>query len=152
MSIKRGYEMPIILTSKFNQEEAEEYLNKAIVGYMKARKIKVANIENNGKVTLAYPIKKEEEGFFYTLYFYASTSALTALINHFNLQKEILRYIIFKQEEISSHETKSFIQTKQPKEEVKPVSSKKPSRFKKTAKVPIKEIDKKLEDIFKETL
>lgn len=152
MKAKQNYEMPVILSPRFTQEEAEKYLNDTIVSYMKANKVEVLNIENGGKITLAYPIKKEDDGFFYTIYFCSQTSILSTLTKHFNLQKEILRYMIFKQDGVAIIKTKPAVETKRSKEEGKPSLDIKPKRVKKVAKVPIKEIDKKLEDIFKETL
>ncbi len=151
MKTKRSYEMPVILTPRFTQEEAEKYLSTTIVDYMKMHKVEVMNVENNGKITLAYPIKKQDDGFFYTIYFKASTSTMSNLTKYFNLQKEILRHMIFRQDETVA-KVKPETEEKQPEKEIRPTSAKKFKRAKKKAKVPIKEIDKKLEDIFKETL
>lgn len=158
--MKHSYELPIILSSRFTQEESEKFLQGEIIDFLKKNKSEVVNYENGGKVTLSFPIKKEESGFFYIIYLKIDPEAIAKSIQYFNLKKEILRYLIFKAPTIKVEQIKKVSSVTKEEKFVK-VLVEKPAKvnrlkrdktYKKPPKVPIKEIDKKLEDIFKETL
>lgn len=59
---------------------------------------RVENIQNMGKKRLAFPIKKQKEGFYQLVNFEAKPSLIKILKNAFRLNETILRVLVLRKE------------------------------------------------------
>jgi ribosomal protein S6 len=125
------YELTYLLPPSLEEKEVEDIKNEVN-----------ALIEKNGgkiekeapptKRVLAYPIEKESSAYLLSVDFYSQGSKITPLQEKIKKNSKILRHIIFKKSPLKKE---IFAPLK------KPVPPK---------KVELKEIDKKLEEIFKD--
>lgn len=140
---KRHYELSFWFSAQLGETAAEQRSN-----------VLVKNIEEIGGVVtfnqlpqlkqLAYPIKKERNGYFGYLKFDLPGKKVEELKKKLDFDKDILRYLIIsipeeKKREKSARKRKS---SSFKKETTAPVAKKVPQ-----AKIDIKELDKKLNEI-----
>jgi small subunit ribosomal protein S6 len=128
----RYYELTYLISPELSEKEIEE-LQKKISSLIEAEGGKVEKFNKPAKRKLRYPIKKKEEGYLATLYFYCLPQKLANLDEKFKKDSSILRYLILTK--------------KTPKKEVKALKIEKKAEIKKEKKVKLEEIDKKLEEI-----
>lgn len=94
----KEYENLIILDPGIGEEGITnkiEHFKKLI----EEGKGKCANIDKWGIKTLAYPIKKKEQGYYVLFNLSAEPDLLTELNRELRLTKEVLRHCIMKKEE-----------------------------------------------------
>lgn len=90
----RNYEAMFI----FNPELSEEKLEESIIAVEKIIKDNAKgrlNTENLGKKTLAYPVKKSNEGYYVNYDFEAPPTAISKIKEELKHSEEILRFIVF---------------------------------------------------------
>lgn len=59
----------------------------------------ITNTDAWGKRSLAYPIKKQAEAFYFTFTFSAPAKAVSALKQKLNFDEKIIRYLLLKNED-----------------------------------------------------
>ncbi len=59
---------------------------------------KVEEVEELGKRTLAYPVKKFEEGFYTVFHFDANPSLITELERNYRITDEIIKFMTIKKD------------------------------------------------------
>ena len=90
----RNYEALFIL--KDGTKENIEKLTTSIADGIKKNKGKILKVDEWGKRTLAYPIKKHREAFYYKLNFSIDSLSLEKLDRAYKLNSGILRMLIVK--------------------------------------------------------
>jgi len=77
-------------------DEANQKLLTLIEGEISKNGGKIENVEKWGKKSLAYPISKGKEGFYYKIDFKIAPEKVSDLKNTYKLSEDILRLIIVK--------------------------------------------------------
>jgi small subunit ribosomal protein S6 len=80
------------------KEEAFEEVKGSINGVITEYSGKIEKEEVLGKRKLAYPIKKNEEGVYYRVYFTARPEGVPKMSRQFRITSTVLRYLIDKEE------------------------------------------------------
>ena len=60
---------------------------------------KVENVEEMGKKKLAYPVKKNPEGFYVLINFQANGTLIAELERNFRITDEVIKFIVVKKDE-----------------------------------------------------
>ncbi|MBR1884171.1 MAG: 30S ribosomal protein S6 [Clostridia bacterium] len=89
-----NYEAVIILSMKVADEEKVAFAEKMKEFINKNGEL--ANIDEWGKRTLAYDIKKEKEGFYIVLTFTAKPESMSEMDRILRLDERVLKYIVVK--------------------------------------------------------
>lgn len=90
----RNYEAMFIFHPDLAEEKLEESIN-AVTKIIKDNTSGELQADNLGKKTLAYPIKKVNEGFYVNYIFSSLPSAISKIKEELKHSEEILRFIIF---------------------------------------------------------
>ena len=90
----RNYEAMFIFHPELAEEKLEESI-KVVAGIIKDKTSGELQTENLGKKTMAYPIKKVNEGFYVNYVFNAPPAAISKIKEDLKHSEEILRFIIF---------------------------------------------------------
>ncbi len=93
----RNYEAMFIFHPKLDEEKLEKEIKNVEELITREGKGKV-NYKNLGKKTLAYPIKKQNEGYYVNYNFAAQPSGITKIKTGLKHSDKILRFIIFLKE------------------------------------------------------
>ncbi|MDP2928454.1 MAG: 30S ribosomal protein S6 [Candidatus Omnitrophota bacterium] len=88
-----NYEGIFIIKSEIKEEDVKNVF-KAITDSVTKHGGTVKKEEPWGKRQLAYPVKKQKEGYYYKLDFSAPTEAITKLEEAYRLHDDILRTMI----------------------------------------------------------
>lgn len=132
------YEISYLISAKLTEEKAKNLSEKLITSIQEIGGI-LAEIKNPNKRKLAYPIKKENEGYLTSLNFYLDPESLANLEGKLATDSQILRYIILTKKILKKAEV--------PKELPKIKKIMKPEK----EKVELEELEKKLEEILGES-
>ena len=89
-----NYEAVVILSMKIADEEKVAFAEKMKEFINKNGEL--ANIDEWGKKTLAYDIKKEKEGFYIVFTFTASPESMSEMDRVLRLDERVLKYIVVK--------------------------------------------------------
>ena len=89
--------MALVFSPKQETQEQEKFLAKISEAVI-ALKGKVKKTDDWGKKTLAYPIKRFEEGVFYLLELDLPPEAVLALDKKIKTEEDIIRYLLVKVE------------------------------------------------------
>jgi len=91
----RSYELALIFDPSLEEEAIDEQLSK-ISSMVEKEKGSISSVDRWGVRKLAYPIKKQENGFYIIVYF-EGNSAIVQEIDRVNkLNDKILRHMIVK--------------------------------------------------------
>lgn len=90
-----NYELALILSTKLTDEKQKKVLVE-VKKYITEAGGKGEEAKLFGKKTLAFPIKKEKEGFYYIINFQLSGKESAPLIAKLNLNEGILRYLVVR--------------------------------------------------------
>ncbi len=90
-----NYELALIFSVKLAEEKQKSILTE-IKKYITAAGGKAEEAKLFGKKKFAYPIKKETEGFYYTILFSGEGKDSAQLINKLKLDESVLRYLILR--------------------------------------------------------
>ncbi|QAT50371.1 30S ribosomal protein S6 [Caproiciproducens sp. NJN-50] len=94
--VKNSYETVFILSTKLGEEGITSTIQK--FKDLIAEHATIDNVDDWGKRRLAYPIQKEEEGY-YTLIAFTSSPEFTAELDRvYNITDGVLRSLIVKKE------------------------------------------------------
>jgi len=88
----KTYQLTIIITLNPTSEKGKESLKKLEERIKKIGKINKK--ENWGEKELAYPIKKNQNGFYYSFEFNGQSSEIAGLDNFLKLNENIIRHLI----------------------------------------------------------
>jgi len=88
----RNYEVVFVAAPTLASEELEEFINH-IHTVVESKNGKVVNVDNWGKKSLAYKIKRFREGYYVVLTIEGDGSAIAELERRFRVTDYILRFI-----------------------------------------------------------
>ena len=123
------YEFTYLINPDISKEDINS-LQEIIKSFIKEEEGSIVRINPPLKKNLAYPIKKKKEAFLVDLTFDLNPDKLDGLNKKIKSEKRIIRYLLFKK--------------KLSKKKLKVRATRKPQP---KAKVELKEIEKKLEEI-----
>ncbi len=140
------YELVIFLSSNLADKEAEEKLNNFV---KQIEELGGAILETNlpRLELLSYPIKKETSGYLCLARFKIEEEKLEELRKKLSLTPEILRFSIFKKQELVQKPIKRRVFKTVPS---KAKGIKEESVSKETTEVNLEELEQKLNEILKE--
>ena len=92
------YELLYIISSDASEEQREELIKK-FASYIESKGGSVDGMDKWGMRKLAYPIKKEINGYYYVMNIEASVAAIKEIDRRFSLDESILRHLIIKLDE-----------------------------------------------------
>ncbi len=94
----RNYEVLFVAVPTLTSEELENFIEH-IQTVVESKNSKVVKVDNWGKKTLAYKIKKFREGYYVVLSIEGGGSAIAELERRFRVADTILRYISIRIDE-----------------------------------------------------
>jgi len=94
----KEYELAVIFDASLEEEKIEQEIEKQTT-LLEKENCEIVKIDKWGVKKLAYPIKKQENGFYVFIYF-NGTSKVIPEINHVNrINDLVLRHMVVKSEE-----------------------------------------------------
>jgi small subunit ribosomal protein S6 len=91
----RNYENLVIVKPTLTAEEIQESL-KAIQEVITSNGGEIATTDDMGMRKLAYPIDKNERGFFQVIYYSAEPSSISEIERRFRINEDLLRFVTIK--------------------------------------------------------
>ena len=91
----RHYENLVIVKPTLTQEELEQEL-KAVEEVITSNGGEIAATDAMGMRKLAYPIQKNERGFYYVVYYTVAPSAINEIERRFRINENLLRFMTVK--------------------------------------------------------
>ncbi len=91
----RHYENLVIVKPTLTQEELEQEL-KAVEEVITSNGGEIAATDKMGMRKLAYPIQKNERGFYYVVYYTVAPSAINEIERRFRINENLLRFMTVK--------------------------------------------------------
>ena len=91
----RNYENLVIVKPTLTAEEIQASL-KAIEEVITSNGGEIATTDSMGMRKLAYPIEKNERGFFHVIYYTVAPSAINEIERRFRINEELLRFVTIK--------------------------------------------------------
>ncbi|SFV58458.1 SSU ribosomal protein S6p [hydrothermal vent metagenome] len=91
----RHYENLVIIKPTLTQEELEQEL-KAVEEVITSNGAEIAATETMGMRKLAYPIQKNQRGFYYVVYYTVEPSAISEIERRFRINENLLRFMTVK--------------------------------------------------------
>ncbi len=93
----RKYELALIFDPSLDEKGIDEELSK-ITSLIEKQDSKVEDIDKWGMKKLAYPINKQENGYYIFMYFQGDDELLEELNRVSNINDRLLRHLIIKRE------------------------------------------------------
>jgi len=91
----RNYENLVIVKPTLTAEEIQASI-KAIEEVITSNGGEIATTDSMGMRKLAYPIEKNERGYFHVIYYTIAPSAITEIERRFRINEELLRFVTIK--------------------------------------------------------
>ena len=91
----RNYENLVIVKPTFTAEEIQASV-KAIEEVITSNGGEIAITDTMGMRKLAYPIDKNERGYFHVIYYSIAPSAITEIERRFRINEDLLRFVTIK--------------------------------------------------------
>jgi small subunit ribosomal protein S6 len=91
----RKYENLVIVKPTLTAEEIQASV-KAIEEVITSNGGEIATTDSMGMRKLAYPIEKNERGYFHVIYYTIAPSAITEIERRFRINEELLRFVTIK--------------------------------------------------------
>jgi len=91
----RNYENLVIVKPTLTAEEIQASV-KAIEEVITSNGGEIATTDSMGMRKLAYPIEKNERGYFHVIYYAIAPSAITEIERRFRINEELLRFVTIK--------------------------------------------------------
>lgn len=95
----RNYEFCFLIRADLPEEEFNkeiDFIERSILN----QGAEIVRKENWGRKTLAYPIKKKEEGIYYLFYIRSSPDKISKIEENFLRRENILRYLILQRKKL----------------------------------------------------
>ncbi|HEY4695510.1 MAG TPA: 30S ribosomal protein S6 [Candidatus Hydromicrobium sp.] len=93
----KNYELVVIFDPSLEEEAIDKELSK-ITSLIEKEKCKVSDIDKWGVRKLAYPIKKQENGYYIIVYFKGESAVISELDRVNKINDKILRHLVVKSE------------------------------------------------------
>jgi small subunit ribosomal protein S6 len=91
----RKYENLVIVKPTFTAEEIQASV-KAIEEIITSNGGEIATTDSMGMRKLAYPIDKNERGYYHVIYYTIAPSAITEIERRFRINEDLLRFVTIK--------------------------------------------------------
>jgi small subunit ribosomal protein S6 len=91
----RNYENLVIVKPTFTAEEIQASV-KAVEEVITSNGGEIAATNAMGMRKLAYPIEKNERGYYYVVYYSVAPSAINEIERRFRLNEDLLRFVTIK--------------------------------------------------------
>jgi small subunit ribosomal protein S6 len=91
----RNYENLVIVKPTFTAEEIQNSL-KAIEEVITSNGGEIATTDSMGMRKLAYPINKNERGYYHVIYYTVAPSAISEIERRFRINEDLLRFVTIK--------------------------------------------------------
>jgi small subunit ribosomal protein S6 len=91
----RNYENLVIIKPTFTAEEIQSSIN-AIEETITSNGGKIATTDSMGMRKLAYPIDKNERGYYHVIYYSIAPSAISEIERRFRINEDLLRFVTIK--------------------------------------------------------
>jgi len=91
----RHYENLVIVKPTFTAEEIQAVI-KSVEEVITSNGGEIAATDAMGMRKLAYPIAKNERGYYYVVYYSAAPSAIAEIERRFRLNEDLLRFVTIK--------------------------------------------------------
>jgi len=91
----RKYENLVIVKPTLTAEEIQASV-KAIEEVITSNGGEIATTDSMGMRKLAYPIEKNERGYFHVIYYSVAPSSITEIERRFRINEELLRFVTIK--------------------------------------------------------
>ena len=88
----KDYELMMILSPKMNADEAN-IMNESLLNLVRENGGEIIKTDPWGKRLLAYPIKKNQEAYYFVNYFKLDSLLVKKLKAQFNINENILRHM-----------------------------------------------------------
>jgi len=140
--MKQNYELSYLISSQAS-EEAWQEISRKINDFIQAKEGVVLESQLPQKISLAYPIRKENAAWLQITYFSLDASGIEDLQKKLKEEKGILRFLLLLKRPVKI----SARRQRKSKEAMKKFVSKEIKEGEAPQKVELKEIEKKLEEI-----
>jgi small subunit ribosomal protein S6 len=101
----RDYELVVVLAPSVGDEGFPATIER-INGVIQANGGEIKNVDQWGRRRLAYPIRRNLEGFYAVTLFAAEPSAIRPLEANLDLAEDVLRHLVIKIEHVKPYEDK----------------------------------------------
>ncbi len=91
----RNYENLVIVKPTFTAEEIQASI-KAVEDIITSNGGEIAATNAMGMKKLAYPIEKNERGYYYVIYYTVAPSAISEIERRFRINEDLLRFVTIK--------------------------------------------------------
>lgn len=91
----RNYENLVIVKPTFTAEEIQSSI-KAIEETITSNGGEIATTDSMGMRKLAYPIEKNERGYYHVIYYSIAPSAINEIERRFRINEDLLRFVTIK--------------------------------------------------------
>ncbi len=91
----RNYENLVIIKPTFTAEEIQSSIN-AIEETITSNGGTIATTDAMGMRKLAYPINKNERGYFHVIYYSVAPAAISEIERRFRINEDLLRFVTIK--------------------------------------------------------
>jgi small subunit ribosomal protein S6 len=91
----RNYENLVIVKPTFTAEEIQSSI-KAIEEVITSNGGEIATTDSMGMRKLAYPINKNERGYYHVIYYSIAPSAISEIERRFRINEDLLRFVTIK--------------------------------------------------------
>ncbi|MBN2073899.1 MAG: 30S ribosomal protein S6 [Actinobacteria bacterium] len=93
----KKYELVIIFDASLEEEETEKEISK-ITSLLEKEKCTISDIDRWGVRRLAYPIKKQESGYYVIIYFTGTGDIIPEVERVNRINDRVLRHMVVKSE------------------------------------------------------
>ncbi len=94
----KDYELMVIISPDLSEEEAEKQ-NNAILALVEGQSGELIKTDPWGRRTLAYPINKKKEAYYYVNYLKMDTNGIKSVKQQLNINEKILRHMFVARED-----------------------------------------------------
>lgn len=101
----RDYELVVVLSPTIGDEGFPVTIER-ISGVIQANGGEIKNVDQWGRRRLAYPIRRNLEGFYAVTQFSAEPTAIRPLEANLDLAEDVLRHLVVKVEDVKPYEKK----------------------------------------------
>jgi len=95
----RDYELVLVVTPEVGDEGLPATVDR-VHGFIQERGGEVKQVEQWGKRRLAYPIRRQAEGYYVITQFALEPQSVRALEGNLDLAEDVLRHLVTRVEEI----------------------------------------------------
>ncbi len=101
----RDYELVVVLSPTVGDEGFPATIER-INGVIQSNGGEIKNVDQWGRRRLAYPIRRNLEGFYAVTHFSAEPTAIRPLEANLDLAEDVLRHLVVKVEDVKPYEKK----------------------------------------------